>query len=92
MPDPAGLILGLPGSGLDGADIRGKWWWGLIISNNSPLEFVFVDIIIYISSYLSVIDGLCRVFVLGSVADGCQNIKQKLFCIPQMNIDILVKI
>jgi hypothetical protein len=52
---PAGLILGLPG--LDGGDMWGRWWWGLVISNNSPLEFVFVNVIRYCGSYLSVIDG-----------------------------------
>ena len=56
MPGPAGLVLGLPGSGLDGADIEARWWWGLMISSNSPLEFVFVNVIRYCGSYLSVIE------------------------------------
>jgi hypothetical protein len=51
VPGPAGLVFGLPG--LDGADR-----WGLMISSNSPLEFVFVNVIRYCGSYLSVIDGV----------------------------------
>jgi hypothetical protein len=56
VPGPAGLVLGLSGSGLGGADMWGRLWWELMISNNSPLEFVLVNSIRYSSSYLSVVD------------------------------------